>query len=716
MSDSALPLWPLRRAADAVAVLARQIGWRLPAGVSAPPQPSGLSGTTPAGVPGSLSDYLDAVAGTLGLESEPVAVRLVEIAGFLARAAPAVLFVRAPESANDAGKNDGLLVLCGASGSRLKLIAPDGTTRHVSLSVVEAAMTEAAFAPLRPEIERLLTATGVKAKERRRHATRIILEKRLGDQPLAGCFVLRLAPGRPLQEQVSEAGLPRLVGQYAVAHIVQYVLGLMLFYVIGQGALSGRIDKGWLLAAVLLMVCSPPFALAESWLLGRIAIAMGIVLRRRLLWGAVNLPLDAARQNGYGDFICQIIESEAVEMGLREGGISAGAALLDLVGALLVLKLASSTTMLALLGWVVLVAIVAFQVYRMRGVWTETRFRLVGDLLEVMLGHRTRLVQEPKSVRHRAEDHALVDYHAHGRTLDGWSAALFGVVPFGWLALGTISLGPMWLDGGTAPSRLALGLGGVLLGFRALSKLASGLSQLGGVAIALRRCRHLLASAARPDPQPLTAALPTFKPGSVVLETRRLTVRYGRSATPALRDLTWRLRAGQRVLLQGPSGSGKSTLASSLTGLLPIESGQILLGGLDMSALGGRKWRNLVATAPQFHENHLFSQPLAFNLLMGRAWPPSAEDLREAQKICEELGLGPLLSRMPSGLYTHVGETGWQLSHGERSRVYIARTLLQRAQVVLLDESFAALDPETLATTLRCVLQRVPTLFVIAHP
>ena len=135
-----------------------------------------------------------------------------------------------------------------------------------------------------------------------------------------------------------------------------------------------------------------------------------------------------------------------------------------------------------------------------------------------------------------------------------------------------------------------------------------------------------------------------------------------------------------------------------------------------MSALGGKRWRSLVATAPQFHENHLFSQPLAFNLLMGRAWPPSPADLHEARQICDELGLGPLLSRMPSGMFTHVGETGWQLSHGERSRIYIARTLLQRAQVVLLDESFAALDPETLATTLRCVLRRVPTLFVIAHP
>ena len=69
----------------------------------------------------------------------------------------------------------------------------------------------------------------------------------------------------------------------------------------------------------LLMTCAPPLLLVESWLLGRIAIAVGIVLRRRLLLGAVKLPLDAARQSGYGDFVCQIIESEAVELGLRSG-------------------------------------------------------------------------------------------------------------------------------------------------------------------------------------------------------------------------------------------------------------------------------------------------------------------------------------------------------------------------------------------------------------
>ena len=80
------------------------------------------------------------------------------------------------------------------------------------------------------------------------------------------------------------------------------------------------------------------------------------------------------------------------------------------------------------------------------------------------------------------------------------------------------------------------------------------------------------------------------------------------------------------------------------------------------------------------------------------------------------LGLGDLLDRMPAGLFQMVGETGWQLSHGERSRLFMARALLQGADLTILDESLGALDPETLSECLRCALTRVPTLMVIAHP
>jgi ATP-binding cassette subfamily B protein len=71
---------------------------------------------------------------------------------------------------------------------------------------------------------------------------------------------------------------------------------------------------------------------------------------------------------------------------------------------------------------------------------------------------------------------------------------------------------------------------------------------------------------------------------------------------------------------------------------------------------------------------------------------------------------------MPGGLMQMVGEGGWQLSHGEKSRVYLARALLQGAELIILDESFAALDPQTLQGALTAVMDAVPSLLLIAHP
>jgi ATP-binding cassette subfamily B protein len=92
------------------------------------------------------------------------------------------------------------------------------------------------------------------------------------------------------------------------------------------------------------------------------------------------------------------------------------------------------------------------------------------------------------------------------------------------------------------------------------------------------------------------------------------------------------------------------------------------------------------------------------------------EDLEEADRVCRGLGLGDLLDRMPAGLFQMVGETGWQLSHGERSRLYIARALLQRADLVILDESFGQIDPESLLECLRYVSDRGRTLLVVTQP
>jgi ATP-binding cassette subfamily B protein len=195
-----------------------------------------------------------------------------------------------------------------------------------------------------------------------------------------------------------------------------------------------------------------------------------------------------------------------------------------------------------------------------------------------------------------------------------------------------------------------------------------------------------------------------------------LRFRYPVRTDATIRDMRFRIDADDRVLLTSPSGGGKSTLLSLLNALRTPSAGQLLLEGLDRKSLGAHGWTRRIATAPQFHENHVFTETFAFNLLMGRGWPPSPEDWREAEALARELGLGELLDKMPGGMNQLVGETGWQLSHGERSRMFLARALLQRGDLVLLDESFAALDPENLRRALTCARERAKALLVVAHP
>jgi ATP-binding cassette subfamily B protein len=109
---------------------------------------------------------------------------------------------------------------------------------------------------------------------------------------------------------------------------------------------------------------------------------------------------------------------------------------------------------------------------------------------------------------------------------------------------------------------------------------------------------------------------------------------------------------------------------------------------------------------PQLHANHLFADTLAFNLLLGRGWPPSPGDLAAAESVCRALGLGALLDRLPAGLDQRIGEAGWRLSDGEASRVYLARALLQEPDLLILDESLAALDPASRLEVLGAVTER----------
>jgi ATP-binding cassette subfamily B protein len=270
------------------------------------------------------------------------------------------------------------------------------------------------------------------------------------------------------------------------------------------------------------------------------------------------------------------------------------------------------------------------------------------------------------------------------------------------------------VSGPPGVAHLAITLGGLLLAAQALERLAGGVSDLLGAAIAWKQVGFLHHAAGRKEPAGVPGLVSMGR--GTALEARGLGFRYARRSRPALRDVSLVLAHGERVLLEGEPGSGKSTLAALLSGLRPPQTGVVLLHGLDPSAWGDAEWRRRVALSPQLHENHVLVGPLAFNLLLGRRWPPRPDDLDEALDVCHELGLSGLLQRMPGGIFQPVGETGWRLSHGERTRLFVARALLQRADVVILDEGFGALDPESLRLTLECARRRAATLMVLAHP
>jgi len=692
--------WPAARLGEAIETLARRSGLGVRA-VSLPAAPETLAGD-------ELELWVATAAERLGIEAEPVECAHAELGDLLRRAAPALVHLPG---------GFGFLLIRRASRGTLRLIGPDLRERAVELTELRRALARGLEAPLVAAVAPLLDGLGL-SRRRRERAEAALVSGRLGTARLSGFWLLRLPPGAPFGAHVRAAGLPRHLLAFAACHVLGYLGAAAALFLIGRGALGGNLDRGWLLAWVLLLATLVPLQMATLWHRGVVAALAGALLRRRLLRGALRLQPDEVRHQGAGHHLGRVLESEALETAALSGGFVAALAGLDLliVSAILAAGAGGFPHALLLVLWVALGAWTARHYLAKRRAWTDARLASSHDLLERMVGHRTRIAQEPPARWHEDEDRALARYHAVSAAMDR-AALMLGALPRGWLTLGLLALAPVVLRGGASVALVAVSIGGAILGFSALERLVAGLTYLSDAAITWRVVAPLFHAAAREepagDPALVLAAAP---PEGPVLQASEVSYRYPTRARPVLRHCGLALGKGERALLEGPSGGGKSTLVAILNGLRTPDSGLILLHGLDRRSLGAAAWARQVATVPQFHDNHVLAESFAFNLLMGRAWPPQPADLEEAEALCRELGLGPLLDQMPAGLMQMVGEGGWRLSHGQKSRLFLARALLQPASVVVLDESFGALDPESLREALACTLRRAPALLVVAHP
>jgi ATP-binding cassette subfamily B protein len=696
--------WPVAQAADALYALARHAGLPL-----APVE----AVTMPAAYPQEdLHTWIEQAATRADLQADQTFLALDELDDFLLETAPSLLRLSGIEGTP-------LLALVGRKGRFVRALGPDLRVHRLPLCLVRQVVRRPFEAAVEGDVETVLDRMQLRTRARSRARDAMVAE-RLKPVRFRSCWIVRLPPGARVGQVAKELGITRRVVAVVATHVAQYALFVLSWWILGRGVLHGTVDRGWLLGWLLLVTSLIPLRLISTWNQSLAAVSIGAWLRRRLLRGAFMADRQDIQQHGSGQLFGLVVEASALDGLALTGGTFAAIAFIELAIAAAVLWAGAGALPAVLLGgWVALSAWFAWIYVSRRRLWTTERLGMTHHLLESMLGHRTRLVQQPEAERHQREDEALADYIDRGRAMDRSHTGMTAFIPRGWLVLACCALTPT-LASGAAAANIAISIGGVLLAHRALQRLSGGLSHLAAAAIAWHAIAPLVRAAGRREAAPSAASIAAARgqhapANDPIAVARELTFRYRPQGQPVLDGCSLTIAQNTRLLLEGASGAGKTTLGSVLAGLETPESGLLLMGGLDRASLGAAAWRQRVLMAPQAHDNYIVGASLAFNLLMGRRWPAERADLVEAETICRELGLGELIDRLPAGLHQVVGETGWQLSQGERVRVFLARALLQKPELLVLDESFSALDPENVERAARCVEKRAPTTLAIAH-
>jgi HlyD family secretion protein len=258
-----------------------------------------------------------------------------------------------------------------------------------------------------------------------------------------------------------------------------------------------------------------------------------------------------------------------------------------------------------------------------------------------------------------------------------------------------------------------------LAGFKilpALQLVYSSVSQIRGNLAAFEALRDDLRFSSISNRGPATAGQPAGADSWVPkhsIQLRDVTFTYPGKQEPALNGLSIEIPANQVIGLVGASGSGKSTAIDLLLGLIEPQQGQLLIDGQPVTASNLRSWQNTLGFVPQliFLADSSIRENIAFGL------PPELIDEERVRRAASMAHLDELLSTLPDGMNTCVGERGVQLSGGQRQRIGIARALYHDADVLILDEATSALDGITEKMIMEAIhdFSGKKTIIMIAH-
>ncbi len=264
-------------------------------------------------------------------------------------------------------------------------------------------------------------------------------------------------------------------------------------------------------------------------------------------------------------------------------------------------------------------------------------------------------------------------------------------------------LGPLVTSGAIESIWTAVIVVGIMASFEAFLPLPDALQHLETDIEAGKRIFDIIDT----EPAVTTPPHPIEFPSDHSVSFSNVTFCYPGSAIPALRNMSFDARHGEKTAIVGPSGSGKSTITSLLLRFYNTTEGNITIGGTSLQQMDPDIVRRNISIVSQ--KTYLFAETIRQNLLLGN---PQANDQQLASAL-QQAGIGAFARKLDQW----AGQHGMQLSGGERQRIAIARTILQQAPLIMLDEATASLDTITEKKVMEEMISLThnKTLLVITH-
>ncbi|MEM9491449.1 MAG: ABC transporter ATP-binding protein, partial [Myxococcota bacterium] len=528
--------------------------------------------------PRDIQPWLYAAASREGLEAEPLVISAEFLEDALRTAGPIIVVIYM-----------GALAVKKVRGSKATLLTPDGGETTVPLARVCAAVRWLWGQKLGYlELDTLVERANI-PESRHRVVNESLLQLQLASREIEVGWIVRPAAGAPHREQLRYLGQYSILVKIALAFFGVQVATIGAWYLLGLSALTGNLDPGWITGCAVALISAAVLKVVTSFYQGVSSIAIGAMLKKRLLLGALRAEPEVLQHEGLGRTMGRVLESQALEELSLSGGFLCIFALLEFLVAVPILLQADALLFAVMMVAFCIMLWACLVYYRRTRAWTVKRLGLTDELVEHLVGHRTRVSQGDPQRLHDKEDGDVAEYAATSRFLDTFAAAATVLVPRGTLIIGILALAPLFLAEQSA-TQLWIGVGGVLLAQQALTRLAAGVSSLFEAGVAWQSAAPLLRAAQYPEEPTTEVGLLALgeapEAGTMLLEIRDVDFRYSVDRAPVLRGVTVAIRAGDHLLLEGASGSGKSTFVGLLAGLRAPSAGLVLLGGLDRPTLG----------------------------------------------------------------------------------------------------------------------------------